>query len=75
MTAWHAIEADLRRAMVRAGKYEHEIVMALDALRPILVAVEKAGTKIDVDVAWALLATLADQRRRRVQAARTRVVA
>jgi hypothetical protein len=56
--------------MVRAGKYEHEIVAMLDALRPVVAAVERAGTRVDCDVAWALLAVAADRQRRQAQATR-----
>jgi hypothetical protein len=68
--AWNRIEADLRRAMARAGKFEHEIVAMLDALRPVVAAVERAGTRVDCDVARAMLAVAADRQRRLAQAAR-----
>jgi hypothetical protein len=57
-------EADLRRAMLRAGKAERMIVTMLVALRPVVLAVERAGTKVDSDIAWALLAVEANRRRR-----------
>jgi len=47
VSAWPAIAADLRRALLRAG------------------------TRVDEDVAWALLACEADRRRRRAQAKAT----
>jgi hypothetical protein len=50
-SAWPAIEADLRRALLRAGKAEREIVTMLDVLRPVVAAVERAGTRVDSDVA------------------------
>jgi hypothetical protein len=63
-------EVDLRRAMRRAGKCETAIDWALDALRPVVLAVERAGTRVDCDVAWALLAVAADRQRRQAHATR-----
>jgi hypothetical protein len=37
----------------------------LVALQPVVAAVERAGTKIDADLAWAMLAVEADRQRRR----------
>ena len=42
----------------------------LSALAPVVTAVERAGTRVNADVAWALLACVADQQRRRAQRAR-----
>lgn len=75
VTSWREIERDLRRAMLRAGKCEREIVATLDALRPVVAAVERAGTVVDADIAWALLACEADRRRRRAQIERARATA
>jgi hypothetical protein len=58
------------RAMLRAGKAEREIAPMLDALRPVVLAVERAGTKVDDELAWALLAVEADRLRRRARMAR-----
>ena len=67
MSAWPAISASMRRALLGRGWAEGEIDETLSALRPIVVAVERAGTRVDEDVAWALLACEADRRRRRAQ--------
>jgi hypothetical protein len=72
MSAWPTIESDIRRALLRRGSYVHEVDGTLDALRPIVLAVERAGTRIDQDIAWCLLAMLADQQHRRIQAERSR---
>jgi hypothetical protein len=72
VSAWPSVEADLRRAMLRAGKSEREIVTILAALRPVVLAVERAGTVVDDELAWALLAVEADRLRRRAQQARVR---
>lgn len=72
MSVWTDIESDLRRAMVSAGKDQREIDAMLDALRPVVLAVERAGTRVDEDVCWCLLAVLADQQHRRLQAAASR---
>jgi hypothetical protein len=37
----------------------------LAALRPVALALERGGTAVDADLAWALLAVHADRRRRR----------
>jgi predicted phosphoribosyltransferase len=71
MTTWSDIEADLASAMTRMGKSASEITTTLDALRPVVLAVERAGVRVDCDVAWALVATLADQKLRSIQGART----
>jgi hypothetical protein len=72
MNAWVEIEADLRKAMIAAGKDQREIDATLDALKPIVLAVEKAGTKVDADIAWCLLAVEADRQRRRTMHTRMR---
>ena len=51
--------------MLRAREREGKIVTALDALRAIVAAVERAGAKVDEDLAWSLLAVIAEQQRRR----------
>ncbi len=72
MSAWPAIESDLRRAMLQAGRSEREIDATLDALRPVVLAVERAGTRIDIELCWALLCVLADKQRRAAVHARLR---
>ncbi len=72
MSARPSIEADLRRAMLQAGRSEREIAGVLEALSPVVAAVERASTKVDADVAWALLAVAADHRRRRAQVSQGR---
>jgi hypothetical protein len=74
-SAWDKVEPDLRRALQRAGHGEPAIVEALSALRPIIVAVERAGTRVDEELAWACLVCFGDQQRRKAQAARTRKAA
>jgi hypothetical protein len=51
--------------MLRAREKEGKIVTALDALRAIVAAVERAATKVDKDLAWSLLAVIAERQRRR----------
>jgi hypothetical protein len=72
MSTWPAIESDLRKALLAADTTEHVIDIALAALQPIVVAVEKAGTRIDIELAWALLAVQADRQRRAALNARSR---
>jgi hypothetical protein len=62
---WAPIAADLRRALEQRGHYAHEIDATLDALAPVVAAVERAGTVVDEAAAWALLAVAADRQRRR----------
>ncbi|HEV2549008.1 MAG TPA: hypothetical protein VGU20_16825 [Stellaceae bacterium] len=52
MSAWPAIAASLRRALALRGAAEAEIDDTLSALRPVVLAVERAGTRVDEDVAW-----------------------
>lgn len=66
-SAWPAVAADLRRAMLQAGRSESQIAAFLEALRPVVVAVERAGTKVDNEIVWALLAVEADRQRRRAR--------
>jgi hypothetical protein len=64
VSTWPAIEADLRRELLQAGRCEIEIDNMLAALAPVVLAVERAGTHVDSDIAWALLAVETDRRRR-----------
>jgi len=66
-SAWPAVAADLRRALVQAGRSESQIGAMLEALRPVVAAVERAGTRIDLEIAWALVGVIADRQRRRAQ--------
>ena len=72
MSAWPAIETSLRRALLIRGEVCAKIDAMLEALRSVVLAVERAGTRIDEDVAWALLAAEADRQRRACQARETR---
>jgi hypothetical protein len=58
--------------MTQAGRRESEIAAYLAALEPVVRAVERAGTRIDAEIAWALLAVEADRQRRRAQHVRQR---
>ena len=71
-TTWIDIASDLRKAMIAAGMTEHVIATTLTALEPVARAIERAGTKIDIELAWALLAVQADRQRRRAVHARLR---
>ncbi|MGH7012557.1 MAG: hypothetical protein ACREEL_00105 [Stellaceae bacterium] len=66
-SAWPAVVADLSRALSQSGRRENEIAAFIDALRPVVTAVERAGTRIDAEIAWALLAVEADRQRRRAR--------
>ncbi|MGH6974601.1 MAG: hypothetical protein ACRED6_08240 [Stellaceae bacterium] len=69
-SAWPAVAADLLRALHNAGRPECLIDAVLEAMHPVVAAVERAGTRIDAEIAWALLAVEADRRRRHARHAR-----
>jgi hypothetical protein len=70
MTAWPSIADDSRHAMLCAVESVEEITTTLGPLKPIILAVERAGTKADNDVARALLACEANRRQRKARRAR-----
>lgn len=71
-SAWATIEADLRRALAQAGYDARAIADMIEALAPVVAAVERAGTLVDSELAWALLGVAADRRRRAARHERLR---
>jgi hypothetical protein len=45
---WPDIALDLRKAMIAAGTAPHDIDSTLAELRPIVVAVERAGSRVSL---------------------------
>ena len=66
--AWPAVEADLRRCLLRAGRSEAAADAMLAALAPAFAAIERARGKVDDGLVWALVAMQADRARRRASA-------
>jgi hypothetical protein len=50
---WPATGCDLCRAILRSGQAERGVDNVLTALAPMVAAVERAGTRVDSNVAWA----------------------
>jgi len=67
MTTRPAVEADLRRALARAGKSDEVIAATLSELSRVFAAVERARGGVDDELVWALLAVQADRARRRAR--------
>ena len=66
-TAWAAVEADLRRALLASGRVASVVDRVLADLAPVFLAVEHARGHVDSELVFALLGVAADRARRRAQ--------
>ena len=67
--SWSAVESDLRRCLLRAGRSDAAADAMLAALAPAFATIERARGKADNDLVWALVAMQADQARWRAREA------
>ncbi len=70
MSDWPRIEADLRRALLRAGHSAAAVNEMLAALQPAFAAIERARGKVEDELVWALVGVAADRARRHAQQGR-----
>jgi hypothetical protein len=67
LSDWPAVEADLRRALVRAGRPAPVVDAVLADLSHVWPAVERAQGRVEPELAWALLVVAADHARKHAQ--------
>ena len=63
--AWPTVAADLRRALLRAGRPAALVDQVLADLAPVWSSVERAQGRVEDELTWALLVVAADHPRRR----------
>ena len=65
MSAWGAVEVDLRRALAASGRPAAVVDQILEDLRPVFLSVERARLLVEPELVFALLDVAVDRARRR----------